>query len=190
MIRQFEATRRDLVRRGIAGGGLALAAVSIPSLLGARNAFAAANDDASILQGAIGLEQTAVFTYSAAARSGKLDSASRRIALHFAGQEQQHADALIAALSALGGSPPAKPRNARDVKGLAQAAGSAAGIMRFAIALEESALAAYHDAQRKLKDGKLLQTGVSIMANEGQHLVVLRTLAGRNPVPNAFETGQ
>ena len=28
------------------------------------------------------------------------------------------------------------------------------------------------------------------MANEGQHLVVLRKAAGKDPVPNAFETGE
>jgi rubrerythrin len=60
----------------------------------------------------------------------------------------------------------------------------------FAIALEESAVAAYYDAHQKLKDPKLLQAGASIMANEGQHLVVLRSVAKKNPVPNAFETGK
>jgi hypothetical protein len=35
-----------------------------------------------------------------------------------------------------------------------------------------------------------LKTGAQIMADEGQHLVVLREALGRNPAPNAFETGQ
>jgi len=42
---------------------------------------------------------------------------------------------------------------------------------------------------RAVENAKLLQTGASIMANEGQHLVVLRRIAGKDPIPNAFETG-
>jgi hypothetical protein len=51
-------------------------------------------------------------------------------------------------------------------------------------------VAAYHDAQAKLVEAKLLQTGASIAASEGQHLVVLRQAARRPPVPHALETGQ
>ena len=52
-----------------------------------------------------------------------------------------------------------------------------------------TAVAAYYDAHRKLIAAGLLQTAASIMANEGQHLVVLRQAAGQAPVPNALETG-
>ncbi len=60
----------------------------------------------------------------------------------------------------------------------------------FAVELETAAVGAYYDAHQRLEDAKLLQAGASIMANEGQHLVVLRQLLGRSPVPNAFETGK
>lgn len=190
VVREYEATRRDLVRRGIAAGGITIAAAGVPTLLGARNAFAKSNDDASILRAAIGLEQTAVFAYTTAARSGKLGAQGSAAARHLAGQEQEHAGALTLALTNLGGSAPAGPKTVRDVPGLAHAARSAPGFLNFAIGLEETAVAAYYHAQQKLKDAKLLQTAVSIMANEGQHLVVLRTLARRNPVPKAFETGR
>lgn len=189
-IAEYENSRRDLVRRGLTASGLAVAAASIPTLLGVRNAFAQATDDASIVTGAVGLEQTAVFAYTAAAGTGKLDAASKAVALHFRDQEQEHVDALTTALKSLGGTAPPKPTSVDDVKGLAAAAGSADGIVKFAIALEEMAVAAYYDAHQKLKDAKLLQAGASIMANEGQHLVILRTVAKQNPVPNAFETGQ
>ena len=67
---------------------------------------------------------------------------------------------------------------------------SRADVVSFAIELETAAVAAYHDAAAKLVEGKLLQAGASIMANEGQHLVVLRRAAGSEPVPNALETGK
>jgi rubrerythrin len=191
VVAAWEADRRDLVRRGIALGGAAVAASSIPFLWSARNAFAQADGDAAILEAAVGLEQVAVFAYDAAAKSGKLGKATA-VAELFRDQEQEHADGLITALESLGGMAPAKPMSVADIDkvlpGLGKA-NTAKKILEFAIELETAALAAYYDAHQKLRDGALLQTGASIMANEGQHLVVLRTAAGKPAVPNALETG-
>lgn len=189
VIAGYEQSRRDLMRRGFAAGGAVVAATSIPFLLNATNAMAQATGDAAIVEGAIGLEQSAVFAYTAAAASGKLGPASA-VAKFFAKQEQEHADALIAAQKKLGGKIPAKPTKPTDVPGLAKAAGgNAADILRFAIELETMAVGAYYQAHGKLKSPELLSAGASIMANEGQHLVVLRQALKRNPVPDAFETG-
>ena len=188
VIAEYEATRRDAMRRGIAVGGTLLAATSIPLLLGVRNAFAQADDDASILEEAIGLEQTAVVAYDTAAGSGLLDEATTRVVQVFRDQEREHADGLTTALEALGGSAP-EPPTADSIEGLGGLRGQE-DVVNFAIELETMAVAAYYDAHQKLRDPMLLQTGASIMANEGQHLVVLRQAVGRNPVPNAFETGE
>ena len=50
-------------------------------------------------------------------------------------------------------------------------------------------MATYYRAAPRLEDAKLLQLSATIMANEGQHLVILRRALGKDPVPNAFETG-
>lgn len=188
VIAEYEATRRDALRRGIAVGGAVLAATSIPLLLGVRNAFAQSEDDATILAAAIGLEQTAVVAYDTAADSGLLDRATTGVAELFRDQEQEHADGLTTALEALGGSAP-EPPTADSIEGLGGLR-SQEEVANFAIELETMAVAAYYDAHQKLQDAKLLQTGASIMANEGQHLVVLRQAVGKAPVPNAFETGE
>jgi rubrerythrin len=193
LVAEFERDRRDLLRRGLAVGGMTLAASSIPVLLGVRNAFAQASGDAEILESAIGLEQVAVFAYGAALDGGLLDRGFTRLATTFRDQEQAHADALISALGDLNGRPPAKPRSVADVDDVLKGLGdvrSQRDVAEFAVALETAAVAAYHDAQRKLGDAKLLQAAASIMANEGQHLVVLRQALGRVPVPDAFETGK
>ena len=125
--------------------------------------------------------------------SGLLSPAVERIARRFRGHEQEHADALTTALTDLGGTPPSKPSGVKDVDKVVKGLGdvkSQAEVASFAIELETAAVAAYYDAHRKLVDAKLLQTGASIMANEGQHLVVLRQLVKQDPVPNAFETGK
>ena len=188
-VTRFERSRRDVLRRGLEVGATALAASTIPVLLGVRDAFAAATSDGAILAAAIGLEQTAVFAYDAVARGGLLDPATKRIATHLRDQESEHADALTAAVSGFGGRAPAKPTSATQVTGLS-GLGSQREVLSFAVELELMAVAAYYDAHRKLRDARLLQTGASIMANEGQHLVVLRQALGRQPTPTAFENGK
>jgi rubrerythrin len=188
VIVEYEASRRDAMRRGLALGGTLLAATSIPALLGARNAFAQAEGDEAIVERAIKLEQTAVVAYSTAARSGLLDPRLERAARLFRDQEQEHADALIAAIETLGGKAPPKPRP-EDVPGLGDVK-SQTDVLNFAIEFETMAVAAYYEAHGQLEGGKLLQTAAQIMANEGQHLVVLRQALKKNPVPKAFETGR
>jgi hypothetical protein len=55
--------------------------------------------------------------------------------------------------------------------------------------IENEAVSFYHDAIGEIRDGRLLPTFAAIMANHGQHLVVLRQRLGRDPIPAAFETG-
>ncbi len=188
----FERDRRELLRRGFALGGAAIAASSVPLLLSARTAFAEARGDAAILQSAITLERVAVIAYDIAIGGRLLSPAMRRVARRFRDHEQRHADTLTTALTDLGGQPPEPPKGIDDVdevvKGLRDAR-SQADLLAFFIELELAAVAAYHEAHAKLVEGRLLQTAASIMANEGQHLVVLRKAAGRDPLPRAFETG-
>ncbi len=192
-IAAFERDRRALLRRGIAAGGAVVAASSIPFLLSVRNAFAKQEGDLGILEQAITLERVAVLAYDRAIGSGLLSPRLERIARSFRAHEQEHADALVAALTALRGAVPAKPEGVKDIDAVVKGIGdvkSQAEVVNFTIELETATVAAYHDAHRKLTDAKLLQTGASIMANEGQHLVVLRLAAGKPPVPNALETGE
>jgi rubrerythrin len=189
VIAEYEATRRDALRRGIAVGGIAIGATAIPTLLRIRNAFGQdGGGDARILASAIRLEQTAVVAYDTVATSGLLQGKVRRTAELFRDQEQEHADGLRAALQALGGEAPAPPERQR-VPGLSELR-SAADVASFAIELETMAIAAYYRAHARLKDPKLLATAARIMANEGQHLAVLRPLVNKPAVPDAFETGQ
>jgi hypothetical protein len=184
--------RRDLLRRGAGLGGAALAASGIPLLLAARKAFAANSGDAEILARAVDIERVAVLAYDRMLDSGLLEPRLLSVMRRFRDHEQEHADTVLTALTDLGGSVPAQPSDA-DVEQLAQGIGamsSQADVLQVAIALELACVAAHHDAQRSLVDGKLLQSGVSIMAAEAQHLVVLRAAARQEPVPRAFETGE
>jgi rubrerythrin len=178
-------TRRQVVRHGIAV--VSVSAAPLP--LRARSVLAQTRGDAEVLKAAIGMEQAAEFAYTAIADSGKLGRLDP-VARLFAQQEQEHAGALTRALRDRGGSPPAKPMSAEDVPGLVEAtAGSAREVMAFAGELETAAVAAYYNALAKLEAPELLSMAASIMANEAQHLAVLRESLGRVAVPEAFVTG-
>jgi rubrerythrin len=188
-IAAYETTRRDAVRRGLAAGGAVIGAALVPALLSVRDAFAAAQTDAGVLASAIRLENTAVAAYAAALKSGVVLTPQFRQAITLFGrQEAEHAAALTTALKGLGGTPPA----GTDAKLLAplKTARSQEQVAAFAIELETMAVAAYYDAAQKLQQARLRQTSAQIMANEGQHLVVLRQALGKNPVPHPFETGK
>lgn len=187
-----ERDRRELLRRGIALGGAAVAASSVPLLASVRDAFAQATGDAAILQKAINLEQVAVIAYDTALGGGLLSPAASRTMRRFRDHEQRHADTLTTALTDLGGSPPPPPKGIADVDKVVKGLGDVktqADIVNVMIELELATVAAYHEAHRNLVETRLLQTCATITANEGQHLVVLRTIVGDDPVPNAFETG-
>jgi len=191
-VAEFERGRRELIRRGLGIGAGAIAASSIPLLLSVRNAFAVGNGDPDILEKAIGLERVAILAYGVAIDSKLLSTGFERVARRFRDHETEHAGTLTAALMDLGGTPPPKQPTVADIDGVVKGIGdvkSQADVANFAIELEMAAVAAYYDAHRKLIDAKLLQAGASIMANEAQHLVVLRQAVKRSPVPNAFETG-
>ena len=194
-IAAFERDRRELLRRGFGLGGAAVLASSIPLLWSVRSAFAEAggDGDAPILARAINLERVSVIAYDtligAAFVTPALGGALRRFRAH----EQEHEDALVTALTSLGGTPPAPPQGVADVDKVVDGlrdVRSRADMLTFLIELETAAVAAYFDAHAKFGEAKLLQMGASIMANEGQHLVVLRKAAGKDPIPNAFETGK
>ncbi len=193
VIVEYERTRRDMLRGGLAVGSTVIAASTVPLLLRARNAFAQAMTDEQILKAAIHFEQVAVFAYEAALKSGKLDGKTTQVARLFKTHEEAHRDALTTALQGMGGGgvPPAptSPRADPLLRPLLKVR-SQKDIALYAIELEGVGVAAYHEAQRKLKDARLLKTGAQIMANEGQHLVVLRTAVKRPPVPDAFEVGK
>ena len=194
-IAEFERDRRALLRRGFGLGGAAIMASTIPLLWSVRSAFADTGGpgDAPILSTVINLERVTVIAYDTVLGGDLLTPALSGALRRFRRHEQEHEDVLVTALTSLGGTPPAPPTGVADVDkvvdGLSDVR-SQADVLTFLVELETAAVAAYFDAQAKFGEAKLLQLGASIMANEGQHLAVLRRASGQDPIPNAFETGE
>jgi rubrerythrin len=138
--------------------------------------------DVEILNGALDLELMAVAAYKTGA--GQLKGDVLQVVKGFLEQEQEHADALAQAIRDADGTPN-KAKSSYDFPKFA----SQDGVLKFAIALENTAVAAYIDALPKLTKSDLRATAASILTVEAEHISVLRGALGLAPVPDAFVTG-
>jgi rubrerythrin len=138
--------------------------------------------DVAVLNDALALELTAVEAYTAGTAwlKGELLAVGREFLAH----EQEHANALTKAIKQLGGMADAQAM-AFDAVGLR----SQTEMLELAADLENVAIAAYIDAVPRLSTGNLRATVAQIVANEAEHLAVLRQALGERPVPEPFVTG-
>jgi rubrerythrin len=139
--------------------------------------------DVEILNSALDLELMAVAAYKAGA--GRLKGELLQVAKLFLEHEQEHADGLAAAIKDAGG----KPNRAKSDYEFPRLR-SQDDVLRFAIELENTAIAAYIDALPKLGKGDLRATAASIIANEAEHVAVLLGALGEEQVPGAFVLGR
>ena len=139
--------------------------------------------DVELLNSALDLELEAIAAYKLVA--GQVAGDALQDVKRFLEQEQDHADALAAAIEEAGGMPN-RAKAAYDFPRLR----SADAALRFAVGRENVAIAYYVDMLPKLGKGDLRATVASIMANEAEHVAVLREALGEQPVPAAFVVGE
>jgi hypothetical protein len=164
--------RRELIAAAMAGGALAASA----------NAWGKGSPEVGRLQRLIRVEQEGIAMY-AGLRAGSLVELFGTLGR----QDVQHEEVLAGALRQRGGRPPAR-LTIRDVEGLAGVR-TTDQLLEFARVHEASAIGAYSEAIGRTTKGALMRIMLSTMANHGQHLCLIRRALGRDPVPNAFETG-
>jgi hypothetical protein len=175
-------TRRSFGRRALAAVAAALAGDALALPPAARAA-----DQHGLLERAFEHEAKAAAAYRAAARDRRLGRRVRTLAGRFAGHHDDHLTALGFALRGVGAGTPSRPRG---VAGLSTAlAGGDAAFATLALGLEEAGIGACLEAQAVLADPRQALIVGSIATGNAQHLVVLRELLGRDPLPRAFETG-
>ncbi len=146
--------------------------------------------DVRILNSALDLENTAIAAYRAG--GPLLEGPALETAKRFLEQEVEHASGLRQALAKVGGTP-SEPKSAEEYARSFPEMRNQTDMLRFAIDLERTAVAAYVDAVPKLSRGELRQTAAAIASNEAQHLsLLLGALGGEDPdrqVPDAFVVG-
>ena len=189
-LRDPQSRRRFFQRSGVivgAGGAAAFLAACTDENTTTPNVVTGPDEsdqaDVEILNGALDLELLAVAAYKAGAarlRGSVLDVGKR-----FLEQEQEHADGLAAAIKDAGGTPN-RAKSSYDFPVLR----TQTDVLRFAVDLENTAIAAYIDALPKLSQGDLRATAAGIITNEAEHVAVLLGALGSEPVPSAFVTGK
>jgi hypothetical protein len=138
--------------------------------------------DVQILNAALYLERRTVAAYTAGIPLLPHDQA--KAAKQFLNEELQHTGELLALIKAAKGI--ASPRAASYAIGHPRDGDEALVLLH---ELESAQIAGYVRAIPELSPGPVRAAVATILANDAQHLAILRLEQGENPVPSAFVTG-
>ena len=164
-------------------GTLTLSACGSSSLRSqVHNSKPVLHSDIALLGHLLYLEHMAIAAYTAG--TPLLPPATVKAGQLFLNDELSHAGDLAGMIRAAGAKPPkpapsyplGHPRTGEEVLALLHA-------------VERAQVAAYLDAIPRLRPGTLKQQVASILANDAQHLAVVRAALHQPAVPSAFVTG-
>ena len=169
---------------GLLSGGAILMLAGCGTVADSNSASAAsAENDANILNAALGAELEAIAAYQLGAESGLLQPAVLDLAVQFQGHHKEHADLLASTVQQLGGAA-VEPKASYDFP--TDQLKSQEDVLRFAAGLEKGAVSAYLGAVPLFGEPQLAKAAASILGDEAMHWAVLRQALGENPVPGAF----
>jgi bacterioferritin (cytochrome b1) len=179
------SSRRGLLRAAGAGlAGAILAGCGSQSIRAqVQNSRPVLHSDVDLLNRLLHLEHVAIAAYTAGIPL--LAPATHKAGQLFLNDEMSHAGDIAGLVRAAGGKPikPAPsyalghPRTSQEVLTLLHN-------------VENMQIAAYVDAIAVLEPGTLKQQVASILANDAQHLAVVRAALGQPAIPSAFVTGR
>jgi hypothetical protein len=169
-------TRSSFILRGalVAGGALGLGAVG-PFVSGALAATDAGDID--ILNFALTLEMLETDFYKHKAKTVGLSGEAKTLAAQFAGEEQQHVDALTHAIKAAGGKPVKHPT-------FVFPGGNQASFLSLAYTLENTGVSAYNGAGPSLVNKAYLAAAGSIVQVEARHAAAIGVLTNKSVTPS------
>lgn len=176
--------RKFLKRAGMVGGGFMAMGIVGEGLSFGVAAAQTASSDVQTLQFAYTLENVAVAAYKLAAGSGLLTPDVVAVGTKFAGQHQDHANALKAAIQSVKGEVPAVPTKINFPAFKTQE-----DVLKFALALESAAVGAYYTSSGKFQNRDLASAAASIVGVEATHVAILSSALKMDPIPTAFVTG-
>jgi Ferritin-like domain len=141
------------------------------------------DSDVELLNHLLDLEHWAVAAYTAA--TPLLPPATVKAGQLFLGDELSHAGDLAGLVRAAGGKP-IEPRPSYPL-GNPRGSTEVIGVLH---TVEQALITAYLDAIPRLQPGTLKQHVVAILANDAQHLAVVRAALHLPAVPSAYVTGR
>lgn len=184
---QIIASRRTIL--GSAGGTmLSAAAIGVlggvsTSALAQGTKKSATQGDVDILNVALGLEHEAIAAYSIGAGSGLLAKPVLDAAVIFQGHHKGHRDALIKAITDMGGKPVMAKTDAEYAAALNVAATvkTQTDVLKLAQRLEKGAANAYIGVIPSFSNNDLRQISARLAADEATHWATLSFVLGEAP---------
>jgi hypothetical protein len=170
------------------GAALALAGCGTKANTGQKSVKKAARPiqrtDVEILGGLLELERRTVAAYTAGIPL--LTRPDARTARQFLNEELQHTGELLSLIMAAGEAASFQPRAASYDLGHPV---DDAEVLSLLHGLERAQLAAYLKAIPRLSPGPVRAAASSILANDAQHIAIIRLAQGMPAIASAFVTG-
>jgi hypothetical protein len=139
--------------------------------------------DLAILEGLLALERWTVAAYTAGIPL--LTRRDARTAKQFLNEELEHTGELLSLIKAAGGGKgPMRPSSYRLGKPT-----NDREVLELLHGLERAQITAYLDAIPKLSPGPVRAAASSILANDAQHIAIIRAGLGLPAAPSPFVTG-
>ncbi|MBA2349143.1 MAG: ferritin-like domain-containing protein [Solirubrobacterales bacterium] len=138
--------------------------------------------DVDILNYALTLEYLEAGFYARALDRVNMSREVRTLAEEIGSNEDEHVDALKAAIESAGGTPIKKP-------GLSfgGAFANEKTFLRFANIFEDTGVSAYNGAAPMIRSKEILAAAGSIVQIEGRHAALIRLQRNKPPAPLAFD---
>jgi Ferritin-like domain len=167
----------------IARGALATGALYGTTAVGSFVTGALAQEgagDVGILNFALTLEYLEAAFYKEALSKAGLSGQAKKLAQEIGDHEDQHVDALTAAIKKAGGKPVKAPMATFPLS-------DQASFLKLAETFEDTGVAAYDGAAPMIKSTDVLAAAGSIVQVEARHAAAIRYLRGESPTRGAFE---
>lgn len=170
-----------LVRSALAAGAVYGAGAVSPFIAGSL--AQGGGGDIEILNFALTLEylESAFYTQALKDTQG-LSGDVKKLATEIRDNENEHVDALKAAIKGAGG----KPVKAPGVD-FGDAFASEKSFLKLAQTLEDTGVSAYNGAGPAIKSAEVLGAAGSIVQIEARHASLIRLARGKTPAPDAFD---
>jgi hypothetical protein len=186
------ASRRGLLKAagaGVAGGAALLLAACGGSHAPSTQATTTTSSepvpnslDAALLNHLLDLEHMGIAAYTAGIPL--LSPAGRKDGQLFLTQELSHAGELSGLVNQAGG----KPHKGRETYNFGHPHNEE-DVLKLLHRIERAQINAYLDAIPKVSLGSTRAALAAVLANDAQHIAVLRLSLGRRPIPTALVTG-
>jgi hypothetical protein len=171
-------TRASFVLHGALAAAAVTGAAAVTPFV-ARALAQARGNDIDVLNVVLTLEYLEADFY-AHARTLALAAETRTLADQLGEHEEQHVEALQAAVRRLGGRIARRPRFVFPDR-------SETSFIKLAVALEDTGVSAYNGAILRLASREIRAAAATIAQIEARHAAAVRLARGGQPAPDAFD---